>query len=83
MLNTGLMTSPNVASGPTAVIQMYETDVAKEYVILGNDAIMKCSIPSFVTDFVSVMGWTLSDDEIKLFTQDNSKGNWKPERLRQ
>ena len=62
---------------------MYETDVAKEYVILGNDAIMKCSIPSFVADFVSVMGWTLSDDEIKLFTQENSKGNWKPERLRQ
>ena len=56
---------------------MYETDVAKEYVILGNDAIMKCSIPSFVTDFVSVMGWTLSDDDIKLYTQENSKGNFK------
>lgn len=38
-------------------IQSYETDVGKEYVILGNDAIMKCSIPSFVADFVSVTSW--------------------------
>ena len=62
-------------STPTVVIQSYETDVAKEYVILGNDALMKCSIPSFVADSVSVMGWTNSEDELKLFTQENSSGN--------
>lgn len=28
-----------------------------EYVMKGNAAIMKCSIPSFVSDFVSVVGW--------------------------
>ena len=49
--------------------------MAKEYVILGNDALMKCSIPSFVADSVSVMGWTNSEDELKLFTQENSSGN--------
>jgi len=35
---------------------------------------MKCSIPSFVTDFVSVIGWTTSDDELTSFTQESSKG---------
>lgn len=28
-----------------------------EYVMKGNAAILKCSIPSFVSDFVSVVGW--------------------------
>ncbi len=28
-----------------------------EYVILGNDVVMACKIPSFVADFVSVVGW--------------------------
>ena len=39
------------------MIQPYETDVAKEYVILGNDALMKCSIPSFVADSLVVTSW--------------------------
>jgi hypothetical protein len=56
----------------TAVIQSFETDVAKEYAILGNDAIFKCSIPSFVADFVSVISWTTSEDELKSFTQESS-----------
>ena len=62
-----------------AVIQLYETDVAKEYVILGNDALIKCSIPSFVADFVSVISWTTSEDELKSYTQENSRGKLKLE----
>ena len=31
------------------------------YVIIGNSALFKCEIPSFVTDFVSVVNW--SDQE--------------------
>ena len=31
--------------------------VEEEYVIVGNDAIMRCKIPSFVADFVSVVSW--------------------------
>ena len=31
--------------------------VEEEYVIVGNDAILKCKIPSFVADFVSVVSW--------------------------
>lgn len=29
----------------------------KEYVMRGNAAILKCSIPSFVADFVHVIAW--------------------------
>ena len=39
------------------VSQPFEADVFKESVILGNDALMKCVIPSFVTDLVSVDSW--------------------------
>ena len=31
--------------------------VEEEYVIVGNDVIMKCKVPSFVADFVSVLSW--------------------------
>ena len=41
----------------SAVSQNYQTEPINEYVILGNDVLMKCSIPSFVSDFVSVIGW--------------------------
>lgn len=39
------------------VSQYYDVDVNKEYVIRGNAAILKCQIPSFVADFVSVVSW--------------------------
>ena len=29
----------------------------ENYVILGNDALLKCDIPSFVADLVDVFGW--------------------------
>ena len=47
----------------SAVIQTYETDVIKEFVIRGNDALIKCSIPSFVTDFVTVRSWIVESSE--------------------
>ena len=37
--------------------------MAKEYVIRGNDALMKCSIPSFVADVVQVIAWLDSDGQ--------------------
>ena len=48
--------------------------MGKEYVIVGKDAIMKCQVPSFVADFVSIISWSTSDDELKSLTQENSKG---------
>lgn len=39
------------------VKQNFEAEADNEYVILGNSAIMKCEIPSFVADFVQVEMW--------------------------
>lgn len=39
------------------VIQSYEAEADNEYVIRGNSAVMKCEIPSYVADFVSVDLW--------------------------
>lgn len=41
----------------TVVQQFYQSEVNNEYVIRGNAAVLKCSIPSFVADFVSVVAW--------------------------
>lgn len=45
----------------TVVTQYYEAEVVSEYVIRGNAAILKCTIPSFVAEFVSVASWEGSD----------------------
>ena len=41
--------------------QSYNSYVNVQEVIGGNDAIIKCSIPSFVIDFVSVVAWVDSE----------------------
>ena len=41
--------------------QRYEINISPESIITGNDAIFKCSIPSFVSDFVSVESWRDSE----------------------
>ena len=44
--------------GISVVAQTYSTDpTRKVYVIVGNSALVKCEIPSFVADFVSVVSW--------------------------
>lgn len=45
-----------------AVIQYYEVEADNEYVIRGNAAIMKCKIPSYISDFVSVDMWSDTDN---------------------
>lgn len=55
------------------VQQQYESEVNNEYVIRGNSAIVKCSIPSFVADFVNVVSW--QDESGSSFTMDDSKDN--------
>ena len=42
----------------SVVSQDYATRVNDFDVILGNSALLKCEIPSFVTDFVSVINWS-------------------------
>ncbi|KAG5309252.1 DSCL protein, partial [Acromyrmex insinuator] len=50
------------------VHQYYQSEVNNEYVIRGNAAILKCSIPSFVAEFVQVIGW--QDDQGNSFDPD-------------
>ena len=60
--------------------QDYKMDVHPEYVMLGNDVLLKCSFPSFVADFVAVLSWIDSEaSEYSLGT--NREGNSAPERL--
>ncbi|XP_050054062.1 cell adhesion molecule Dscam2 isoform X32 [Aphis gossypii] len=51
------------------VHQSYEVEADNEYVIRGNSIIMKCEIPSFVADFVSVTHWI--DSTGKSYYHDN------------
>ena len=39
------------------VVQPYSAEAHNEHIIIGNDAIFKCLIPSFVTDVVKVDSW--------------------------
>ena len=39
------------------VNQNYMTEATNEYVITGNSALMRCVIPSFVSDFISLQNW--------------------------
>ena len=59
--------------------QNYNTRVSPEDVILGNDAIMKCSIPSFVSDFVQVQDW--KDSEGLLLFPDANYGTNYPDTI--
>lgn len=50
----------------------------EEYVLRGNAAILKCHIPSFVSEYVTVISWIISEDneevEIKLDSASNVDG---------
>lgn len=49
---------------PTVVNQNYEPELMPtEYVIRGNSGIMKCSVPSFVADFITVEAWVTNDGQ--------------------
>ena len=41
--------------------QRYEINILPESIIVGNDALFKCAIPSFVSDFVYVDTWIDSE----------------------
>ena len=55
-------------------IQPYLVDVGLEQVILGNDVLLKCDIPSFEADFVSVSSWV--DSEGQLISVNKNYGNF-------
>lgn len=45
----------------------YRSEVNNEYVIRGNSVVLKCSIPPFIADFVTVISW-----------QDNIGNTYQP-----
>ena len=55
------------------VSQDYSTRVSDVYVIIGNSALMKCDVPSFVADFVSVNSWINNQGE-EYFSTNNNNG---------
>lgn len=59
-------------SSLAVVAQDYETQIMDEHVILGNAALFKCSIPSFVADFVSMEAWI--DNEATAYYHNSGYG---------
>jgi hypothetical protein len=61
------------------VKQFYQSRVIDEFVLKGNTGILKCLVPSFVTDFVQVEAWLADDGVVYEYDQNMSKmqGNWK------
>ncbi|XP_049833936.1 Down syndrome cell adhesion molecule-like protein Dscam2 isoform X23 [Schistocerca gregaria] len=58
------------------VQQFYDTDVNKEYAIRGNSAVLKCQVPSFVADFVSVVSWHTDQGETFYPSETNYDGKY-------
>ena len=56
-----------------AVAQSYSTESHNEYVVVNNDALMKCNIPSYVADFVTIVGWV--DSEGNSYRPSENTGN--------
>lgn len=59
----------------TVVSQAYTVNLVEENVLRGNAAIFKCLIPSFVTEYVAVSSWIISegDDETEIQSNDLNK----------
>uniref|UniRef100_A0AAR5PM86 Down syndrome cell adhesion molecule-like protein Dscam2 n=1 Tax=Dendroctonus ponderosae TaxID=77166 RepID=A0AAR5PM86_DENPD len=57
------------------VKQFYETRVTDEFVLKGNTGILKCIVPSFVTDFVQVEAWVADDDSATYLYNPKEKSN--------
>lgn len=47
------------------VSQAYTVNLMEENVLRGNAAIVKCHIPSFVSEYVSVLSWIIFEGEIE------------------
>lgn len=56
------------------VPQSYSVNVMDEHVLRGNTGILKCHIPSFVADFVSVSAW-IENDQTEIYAEPSNFGN--------
>ena len=55
-------------------LSSYRVVVDEEQVMLGNEILLKCDIPSFVADFVLVDGWVDSEG-LGIADDGNYQGN--------
>lgn len=53
----------------SVVQQKFIPQVYDDYVIRGNTAVLRCHLPSFVREYVTLDSW-LKDDEVVLKTTD-------------
>ena len=56
-------------------LQSYRVVVHEEQVVLGNDVLLKCNIPSFQADFVSVVSWQDSEGVQHPANYNSNEGN--------
>lgn len=54
----------------TVAAQHYDTDINKEYVIRGNAAILKCVLPSYLSDYLDIVSWKIDDEEMNYNEQN-------------
>lgn len=66
----GLLITRVLVPARAVVSQFYVTEAENEYVIRANSAIMKCKIPSFVSEFVQVDQWVANDGTVYTVGED-------------
>ncbi len=71
----------NINLSFSVVIQSYNTYVQTTDVIQGNDIVMKCDVPSFVADFVQVVGWEDETNNVYSSSSVNAQGTLHRQRL--
>ena len=64
----------NCFSWNIVVTQDYDMDLLKAFVINGNDALLKCEIPSFVADFVTIDSWIDNERNEYFIGMNNNYG---------
>lgn len=48
----------------SVVQQVYQIRVNDEFILNGNAAIMKCLVPSFLQDFITIDSWEIDDEVV-------------------
>lgn len=67
----------NIAILLAVVTQAYTVNLMEESVLRGNAAILKCHISTFVTEYVSVSSWIISEadtDVLEIKAESNDLG---------
>lgn len=55
--------------------QKYDVQVYDEYVISGNTAVLRCQVPSYVSEYVMVTSW-LQDGAVNIYPNTDIGGKY-------